>query len=201
MDGRGPRGVAVTDAGDESARQGPIRVATAPDGVRAYTSVVPPEALPSVRPRDLAAAWDAARERAMAHDAEGAWGEARFFRFPRRDGPATELALADPDACCWAAAIEATTGLASLTGLSLCLRLLALVHLIADSGWSRAWVSFRRDGARLDPRLLEAAARVPLTAQGLLDPILLRRQLGLALTDAAAPPLTLGAPLPLGAPA
>jgi hypothetical protein len=167
---------------------GPVQVATAPDGVRAYTSAVPPEALPSVRARDLAAAWDAARSRAM----DSSWGEARFFRFPRRDGPTTELALADPDACCWAAAIEQTTGLASLTGLSLCLRLLALVHLIATAGWSRAWVSFRRDGATLDPALLDAAARLPLTAQGLLDQTQLQRQLGAGLPD-SAPTFSLGA--------
>ena len=156
-----------------------VRVATAADGLRAYTSSVPPEALPAVRARDLAAAWDAARDRAVQRD----WGEARFFRFLRRDGPATELALADPDACCWAAAIEQTTGLASLTGLSLCLRLLALVHLIGDATWARAWVSIRRDGARLHPRLLDAAAQVPLTAQGLLDPVHLRRQLGPTLPE------------------
>ena len=166
---------------------GPVKVATAPDGVRAYISVVPPEALPSVRARDLADAWDAARQRAMERD----WGEVRFFRFPRRDGTTTELALADPDACCWAAAIEQTTGLASLTGLSLCLRLLALVHLLGEAAWSRAWVSFRRDGARLDPRLLDAAARLPLTAQGLLDPAQLRRQLGTALPSAK--PMSFGA--------
>lgn len=166
----------------------PVQVTTAPDGVRAYISAVPPEALPSVRPRDLAEAWDAARQRAMQRD----WGEARFFRFPRRDGTTTELALADPDACCWAAAIEQTTGLANLAGLSLCLRLLALVHLIGEATWTRAWVSFRRDGARLDPRLVDAAARLPLTAQGLLDQAQLRRQLGAALPGAATS-LSLGA--------
>ncbi len=165
-----------------------VHVATISDGVRAYTSRVPPEALPSVRPRDLAAAWDAARERAIRHD----WGEARFFRFPRRDGPPTELALADPDACCWAAAIEQTTGLASLTGLSLCLRLLALVHLLGEAAWTRAWVSFRRDGAHLDPRLLAAAARLPLTAQGLLDAGQLRGQLDASLPK-PNPSLSLGA--------
>lgn len=171
----------------EASGRGPVTVATAPGGVRAYISAVPPKSLPSVRPRDLAEAWEAARARAVERD----WGEARFFRFPRQDGPATELALADPDACCWAAAIEQTTGLTSLTGLSLCLRLLALVHLLGEAAWTRAWVSFRRDGARLDPKLLDAAARLPLTAQGLLDPAQLRRQLGAALPDAS--PLSLGA--------
>ena len=93
------------------------------------------------------------------------------------------MALADPDACCWAAAVDARVGLSSVTGLSLCLRLLALVHLIATAAWAHGWVSFRRDGAALDPALLDAASRLPLTAQGQLDPVALRRHLIRALPE------------------
>ena len=71
------------------------------------------------------------------------WGAVRGFRFRRPDGSYTDLALADRDARCWAGAVDRTAGLTSSYGLSLCLRLLALVDLLARArgpsrcaGWS-----------------------------------------------------------------
>ena len=102
------------------------------DGTLTYLVDLPPEALPPVRGRDLEAAWDAAREAAGA----AMWGAARLFRFRRADGSFTDLALADPDACCWAGAVEDSVGMGTSYGLSLCLRLLALVDLLARAPWA-----------------------------------------------------------------
>ena len=54
-------------------------------------------------------------------------------------------------------------------GLSLCLRLLALVDLLAAVPWAREHVVIRRDGAQLDAGLLAAAAQLPLTGQARFD--------------------------------
>ncbi len=144
------------------------------DGTTGYVVAVPPEELPPVRARDLEAAWDASREAAVRE----AWDVPRLFRFRRADAAAdTELALADPDACCWAGAVDRTLGLASAYGISVCLRLLALVDLLASAPWARAWFAVRRDGARIDPALLREAASLPLTEQGRLDEALLRARL------------------------
>jgi hypothetical protein len=122
------------------------------DGALTYLIALPPEDLPPVRPRDLAAAWDAARAAAT-------------------DDSVIDLALADPDASCWAAAVDGTVGLASALGMSLCLRLLGLVDLLATAPWAKTFVSLRRDGAEIDPALLRAAATLPLTRDARLDEI------------------------------
>jgi hypothetical protein len=135
------------------------------DGAATYLVAVPPEALPPVRPRDLAAAWDAARAAAAAENL----GTPRFFRFRRADDSVTDLALADPDASCWAAAVDGTVGLGSTLGMSVCLRLLGLVDLLATAPWTAPLVALRRDGAEIDPALLHAAATLPLTREARLD--------------------------------
>jgi hypothetical protein len=147
-----------------------VRTQMRADGALTYLIALAPEALPPVRARDLAAAWDAARAAAAAE----AWGAARFFRFRRPDGGTTDLALADPDASCWAAAVDAMVGLGTALGLSLCLRLLGLVDLLATARWTKPLVALRRDGAEIDPGLLHAAATVPLTREARLDEIRLR---------------------------
>src|SRR5690242_6654662 len=101
----------------------PVRVGAAPDGSVTYLVDLAPEALPPVGRRDLEAAWDAARTAAIA----GRWGAVRGFRFRRHDGSHTLLALTDSDAGCWAEAVDRTVGMHTAYGLSLCLRLLALV--------------------------------------------------------------------------
>ena len=85
-----------------------------------------------MRRRDLERAWYAARDAALAQH----WGVNRFFRFERHDGSYGDLALADRDACCWADAVDGTIGLRNSYGLAVCLRLLALVDLLARARWA-----------------------------------------------------------------
>lgn len=152
-----------------------IHVAATADGVLTYLVDQSPEALPPVSGRDLQRAWDAAREAAT----NTAWGAARMFRFRRPDGGTTDLALADPDACCWAGAVDVTTGIGTSYGLSLCLRLLALVDLLAHAPWMRGLFTLGRDGTELHPALLRAVAASPLTAEARLDELRLRGELAL----------------------
>src|ERR1700743_2423841 len=107
----------------------PIRVGAAPDGSLTYLVDLPPEALPPVTRRDLERAWYAARPAALAQQ----WGAVRVFRFVGSDGGHSDLVLADRDASCWAAALDAIYGIGTRQGLSLCLRLLALIDLLAQS--------------------------------------------------------------------
>lgn len=149
-----------------------VNVQTRSDGALLYLVSLPPEALPPVRPRDIAAAWDAARAAAL----DDRWGVARLFRFRRADGSALDLALGDADACCWANAVDGTVGMGSTYGLSLCLRLLALVDLLARAAWAAGLVALRRDGAALAPALVQAAATQPLTAEARFDERAFRRR-------------------------
>ena len=143
----------------------PIHVGRAPDGTLTYLVDLPPEALPPVRGRDLAAAWDAARDAAS----DAAWGAGRLFRFRRPDGSVTDLALSDEDARCWAGAVDGTVGMQTSYGLSLCLRLLALVDLLARAPWTAPLFHIDRTGTALHPALLSTAATVALTADARFD--------------------------------
>lgn len=166
------------NAGSQRSR---IRVGLGLDGARTYLVDMPPEELPAVRGRDVERAWYAARDAAIA----SVRGVTRGFRFLRGDGTTTDLALADPDASCWAAAVDDTVGLGTCYGLSLCLRLLALVELLARSPWAGGFYRLARDGAELDPGLLRAAATTPLTAEARFDEAVFRSRLS---------PLAIGAP-------
>jgi hypothetical protein len=148
-------------------------VAATADGTLTYLVGMPPEALPPVRARDLDAAWHHARAAAD----RAAWGQARLFRFSRADGGVTDLALADPDAACWAAAVDKVVGIGTAYGLSVCLRLLALVDLMAHAGWAGQYFTLRRDGADIAPALLGAAATAALTPAAQFDPDDLRGRL------------------------
>jgi len=174
------------DGSDSSVR---VRVAEAASGARTYTADMAPEALPPVRARDLHAAWDSARGAALAQ----AWGRPLMLRFRRAGGETNEMALADADACCWAAAVDATVGLGSAYGLSLCLRLLALVELLAASPWAMPLVELRRDGAALHPALVRAAAQAALTREARFDAEAIRRavQAATALPSVPRPALSL----------
>ncbi len=110
-------------------------------------------------------AWYAARDAAIADH----WDSIRAFRFNRPDGSHTDLALADRDARCWAGAVDRTVGLGTTMGMSLCLRLLALVDLLAHASWVRPLVRLARDGAEFHPALLRAAASQPLTHEARFD--------------------------------
>lgn len=142
-----------------------IRIGGGPGGAVTYLVALPPEALPTVCKRDLELAWHAARDAAIADHG----GTARAFRFTRPDGSHTDLALADRDARCWVGAVDRSVGLASAHGLSLCLRLLALVDLLARAPWVRPLYKLARDGAEFHPALLRAAASQPLTADARFD--------------------------------
>jgi hypothetical protein len=109
-------------------------VAQAQGGVLTYLIAAAPENLPPVRSADLAAAWEAARDAACGAE----WGYPRLFRFQQEDGGTLDVALVDEDACCWARAVDQTTGMQTTYGLSLCLRLLALVDLLARAPWTGA---------------------------------------------------------------
>jgi hypothetical protein len=144
---------------------GRIRVGGDPGGPLTYLIDLTPEALPSVCRRDLERAWYAAREAALAERQ----GAVRGFRFNRPDGSHIDLALADRDARCWVGAVDRTVGIASTTGLSLCLRLLALIDLMARAPWARSLFHLARDGAEFHPALLKAAASQPLTRDARFD--------------------------------
>jgi hypothetical protein len=168
-----------------------VRIGAGPDGSLTYFVKLPPEELPPVHRRDLERAWYAARDAALA----SRWGVARFFRFQRPDGSFGDLALADRDACCWAGAVDGTVGLRNSYGLSVCLRLLALVDLLTRARWVDPLCPLRRDGADLHPSLLHAAASAPLTAEARFDEPGFRSRLarfafGFALEGQAAPRLT-----------
>ena len=151
-----------------------VRMAEAASGARTYVVDLPPEALPPVRPRDLHAAWDNARGAALSEQ----WGRPLMLRFRSTpDSPPTELALADADACCWAAAVDMTVGLATPYGMSLCLRLLALVDLLPRAPWAQPLVAINRDGAAIHPTLLRAAAQTPLAPDASFDADTLRTTL------------------------
>ena len=142
-----------------------IRVGTSPDGSVTYLVALPPEALPPVGKRDLELAWQAARRAALGEQ----WGVVRGFRFARPDGTHTDLALADPDAACWVAAVDMTVGISTSHGMSLCLRLLALIELLAHARWARPLFTLDRGGADLHPALLRTAATIPLTREARFD--------------------------------
>lgn len=174
-----------------------IRVGTSPDGSVTYLVAHPPEALPPVGKRDLELAWFTARRAAIGQR----WGVIRGFRFNRPDGTHTDLALADPDAACWVDAIDKAVGLHTCHGLSLCLRLLALVELLAKARWARPLFTLNRGGADLHPALLRTAATIPLTREARFDEAGFRARLsrytpGFALE---APKTTTPKPIPLGA--
>ena len=140
---------------------------TAADGSELHLVPVSPEALPRVQKRDLEQAWDAARDAARA----GREGAKRGFRFANGE----DFALDDRDARAWATAIDAIADLSTAHGMSVCLRLLALIDLIGRARWLAPFVSLKgAAGACLDGSLLQAAAVTRLTPEAGLDEAALR---------------------------
>lgn len=150
-----------------------IEIRHSREGALTYWVSVPPDALPPVRGRDIAAVWEAARDAA----ADALWGDARLFRFHRQDGSTLDLALSDEDARCWAGAVDEVVGMQSSYGLSLCLRLLALVDLLGRAAWLSALCQIGRTGATLHPSLLQAAATLKLTPEARFDETQFRARL------------------------
>jgi hypothetical protein len=160
-----------------------VGVAASPNGGLAYASPLPPEALPAVRPQALLAAWEAARAAPGARR----FGPPRRFLF-RRCGEEEPLAidLADVDARCWAEAVDSAVGLDHLDGLSLCLRLLALIDLLAVAEWTRPLYTLSAEGPEFHPALLAAVASAPLGPAARFDPAALRDRLALPLSGRTA---------------
>lgn len=149
---------------------GRIRIVRDAHGSLTYLVDALPEELPAVRKRDVEIAWDSAHRAARA----GNWGVVRGFRFQRRgqDNEATpprDLLLADANAACWAAAVDGLVGLGNLYGLSLCLRLLALVDLLTQARWADGLYRMHRGEAEMDVRLLRLAATARMTPQAGFD--------------------------------
>jgi hypothetical protein len=155
-----------------------IRVAVAPEGALHYAVPCRPEELPAVSPRALSQAWEVARAAAAAEH----WGPHRTLLF--RDGPV--LALADADAACWAEAVDRLAGLDTLSGLALCLRLLALVDLLGRARWMAGLFDIGRDGIEIHPALLTAAATQELDAAGRFDESGMKRLLSRRIAGAPA---------------
>ncbi len=142
-----------------------VKLATTGDGTMTLLVARPPEALPAVRPRDLATAWDRARDAAR----NARFGAPLLLRFCRDDGTVTDLALTDQDARCWAHAMDAAWRIDTIGGLAVCLRLLALVDLLGRARWAAPLVRFEPEGAEIAPALLAAAATQPLTKDARFD--------------------------------
>ncbi|MBK1662564.1 hypothetical protein [Paracraurococcus ruber] len=151
----------------------PIRIARADTGALTYLVPLPPERLPAVRPADLLSAWSLARRAAALE----MWGPPRLLRFARPEAEVTEIAIADADAGCWAEAVDSGFGLGSLTGMALCLRLLALVEVLARVRALAPLFDVTTEGIDLHPALLDAAASMPLDAGARFDEAAMRRLL------------------------
>jgi hypothetical protein len=139
-----------------------IRTQASPSGEIFHLVPHAAAALPAVTKRDLEQAWEAAREAALA----AAPPARHVFRFARDASPPLDLALNDKDAASWAGAIDRIADLSTAHGISVCLRLLALVDLMGRATWARAWFTFSRAGSKIHPALLQAAALSPLTDTG-----------------------------------
>ena len=151
----------------------PIEVRAGLDGRILYVVHLPPEELPAVRKRDLAAAWEQAHQAALA-GRPGAW---RALRLRSPDGGSTDLALEDRDARCWAEAVDRDIGLHTSYGISLCLRLLALVDLLAHAGWAGSLLRGRGDAVP-HPELFRLAASASLSETARFDPVCFQKGLG-----------------------
>jgi hypothetical protein len=116
-------------------------------------------ALPAVTKRDLEQAWELAQTATSSP-------HARTIRFAQPETQPLDLRLADTDAASWATAIDRVKNLSTAHGLSVLLRLLALVDLMANAPWLRAWFTLTRAGMDIHPALLQAAALSPLTPTG-----------------------------------
>jgi len=116
-------------------------------------------ALPPVTKRDMEQAWELAQTATLNP-------QARRIRFSHPKTPPLDLQLTDTDAASWATAIDRVKNLSTAHGLSVFLRLLALVDLMATAPSLRAWFTLTRAGLEIHPALLQAAALSPLTPTG-----------------------------------
>ncbi len=143
-----------------------IRTEFGPDGEILHLVPHAAASLPTVTKRDLEQAWEASRAAAMAPSQPGRDAAIRLIRFTQSERPPLDLLLNDPDAASWAAAIGRLVDFSTGHGISVCLRLLALVELMGRAAWTRPWFTLTRAGLDFHPSLLQAAALSPLTETG-----------------------------------
>ncbi len=124
------------------------------------------DALPAVTKRDLEQAWEAASAAPLAPGRTPQNAHARLIRFTTPEDQPLDLLLADRDAASWASAIDDVADLSTTHGISVFLRLLALVELMGRAAWARAWFTLSRAGLEFHPAFLQAAALSPLTQTG-----------------------------------
>ncbi|MBT7451825.1 MAG: hypothetical protein HN793_13405 [Rhodospirillaceae bacterium] len=99
--------------------------------------------------------------------------------FHDKSGAPVQIKFDDFDAHCWATAIHRSFNLATIKGLSVCFRMLALYQLMAESPWARPFFRFdRKNQLRIDKGLMAAAAAAPLNIDGLFDSNDIRRETG-----------------------
>ncbi len=156
--------LAASGGRTHSQMMSPVRIGAAADGTLTYLIDHSPADLPAVRKQDLEAAWDLARDAAQ----RAAWSVGRAFRFRNAEGGWTDLALHDPDARCWAGAVDRAVGMQTAYGLSVCLRLLALIEFLARTPWTAGLVDLSHE-AELHPALLRLAAEARLTDDATFD--------------------------------
>ncbi len=142
-----------------------IRTARGPDGEILHLVPHQADALPCVTKRDLEQAWEAARDSALAPGRRSD-AHTRLIRFSPPEHPPLDLMLTDGDAASWADAVDRCADLSTAHGISVFLRLLALVELMGRAAWARAWFTLNRAGLDFHPALLQAAALSPLTQTG-----------------------------------
>jgi hypothetical protein len=65
--------------------------------------------------------------------------------------------------------VDRHTGLTTLYGMSLCIRLLALVDLLASARWTSQLIALEPDGAALHPSLVRLAAAATLNQDARFD--------------------------------
>jgi hypothetical protein len=122
-----------------------------------------PAGLPAVTKRDLEQAWEAANAAASSPSVPPI---THGFRFSNGAAAPLDFVLTDRDAASWAGGIDAIADLSTIHGVSVCLRLMALVELMSRAAWTRRWFTLTRAGLTFHPALLTAAALTPLTQTG-----------------------------------
>ena len=134
--------------------------------------------LPPVGLSDIARAWDLA-SKAAELGLELTDSDPQGVIFEDEVGDPVKLKFDDFDAHCWATAIHRTFDLATIKGLSICFRMLALHKLMSENQWVRLHFAFdRKKTLRIDKALMAAAAAAPLNTHGLFDADDVRREIG-----------------------
>jgi hypothetical protein len=108
--------------------------------------------------------------------------------FQSNNDTIVQVKFDDFDALFWVNAIHNSAfNLTTIKGLSVCFRMLALYHLMAESDWTRPLFSFdRKNNLRIDKTLIAAAATASLTTNGLFDSEEIRHETGVNFENARA---------------